>query len=418
MPKKTTPVLIYLPGESTPVPAGVFSWTPETRVGEFVYDSNYLQSSKAISLDPMGLRFKRSVVKEARQDGIFGIFRDAGPDAWGRDQLYRELGDLDEFELLLKGPADGVGNVSFGETPRPIQAYSLAELDDVSRGFPPESTQIANAINPTTSMGGAKPKLLVQDAGAFWIAKFPEKGDPVRFLAANEHVMLEMARDCGVDAASSRLHSLPDGRQILLVRRFDLALDKLEVTRKGFASAYTVLGLGNPHEDARKKSYLRFAEEAMRWTGQQYGKAIWQRLVFNAMVGNIDDHPRNHALIRDINGWQLSPAFDIVASERKDQVALSMRFHNDGAIATPETLLASACLFGIPAEEAITEMCHMASTILETWQSRFKKIGADAVNIEKLEGAFKMARQVLAHSFDIAQLREIRRSTRYRLSGR
>lgn len=418
MPKKSTPVLVYLPGESTPVPAGVFSWSPETRVGEFAYDSIYLRSSTAISLDPMGLRFKRSVIKEARQEGIFGIFRDAGPDAWGRDQLYREHGDLDEFELLLKGPADGVGNVCFGDTPQPVKAYSLAELDDVSRGFPPENTQIANAINPTTSMGGAKPKLLVQDAGAFWIAKFPEKGDPVRFLAANEHVMLEMAKDFGIDAASSRLHSLPDGRQILLVRRFDLVQENHGVTRKGFASAYTVLGLGNPHDDGRKKSYLRFAEEAMRWTGQQYGRAIWQRLVFNAMVGNIDDHPRNHALIRNINGWQLSPAFDIVASQRIGQVALSMRFHNDGAIATPETLLASACLFGIPAEEAITEMHRMASTILETWQSRFRKIGADAENMAKLEGAFKMARQVLAYSFHIAQLREIRRSTRYRLSGR
>ena len=412
MAKKSTPILVYRPGETKPVRAGVFSWTPETRVGEFAYDAGYLKEREAISLDPMGLRFRRSVIKEAKQDGIFGVFRDAGPDAWGRDQLYRDHGDLDEFNCLLKGPADGVGNVAFGDEPKALQAYSLAALDDVSRGFPPENKQIANVVHPTTSMGGAKPKLLVEDAGAFWIAKFPEKGDPLRFLAANEHVMLTLAADCGIDAAQSRLHTLPDGRQIILIRRFDLAKAEGGVTRKGFASAYTVLGLGNPSDDARKKSYLRFADEALRWTGRQYGEAIWQRLAFNAMVGNVDDHPRNHALVRDAAGWHLSPAFDIVGSARNEQVALSMRFHNDGAVATPETILASAVLLGINPEVAIASMLRMADTILSSWRTRFENIGAEGENVDKLAGAFKIASQVLTHKFTPAELS--RKRARYR----
>ena len=85
MAKKSTPILVYRPGETKPVRAGVFSWSPETRVGEFAYDAGYLKEREAISLDPMGLRFRRSVIKEAKQDGIFGVFRDAGPDVWGRD---------------------------------------------------------------------------------------------------------------------------------------------------------------------------------------------------------------------------------------------------------------------------------------------------------------------------------------------
>jgi serine/threonine-protein kinase HipA len=411
MAKKSTPIHVYRPGQTQPVQAGVFYWAPETRVGEFVYDAGYLKDKDSISLDPMGLRFRRSVIKEAKQDGIFGVFRDAGPDAWGRDQLYRDHGDLDEFDYLLKGPADGVGNVAFGDEPKVLQAYSLAALDDVSRGFPPEDSQIANVVHPTTSMGGAKPKLLVEDAGAFWIAKFPEKGDPVRFLAANEHVMLEMAKDCGIDSAESRLHSLPDGRQIILVRRFDLAKCGDEVTRNGFASAYTVLGLGNPRDDARKKSYLRFADETLRWTGRHYGEAIWLRLVFNAMVGNVDDHPRNHALIRHAEGWQLSPAFDIVGSVRNEQVALAMRFHNDGAVATPETILASAILLGIDPELAIASMLRMADTILSTWRMRFQRIGAEGENVEKFEGAFKVARQVQKHTFAPVEL--YKKRTRY-----
>lgn len=107
MAKKSTPVLVYPPGETRPLQAGFFHWSPETRVGEFAYDAGYLQERMAIPLDPMSLRFRRSVIKEAKQDRIFGVFRDAGPDAWGRDQLYRYHGDLDEFDYLLQGPADG-----------------------------------------------------------------------------------------------------------------------------------------------------------------------------------------------------------------------------------------------------------------------------------------------------------------------
>lgn len=266
-------------------------------------------------------------------------------------------------------------------------------------------------------MGGAKPKLLVQDAGAFWIAKFPEKGDPLRLLAANEHVMLEMAKDCGIDAAASLLHSLPDGRQILLVRRFDLLSVEGGATRKRFASAYTVLGLGNPHEDAKKKSYLRFADEVMRWTGRSYSREIWQRVVFNAMVGNVDDHPRNHALIRSTDGWELAPAFDIVASDRKDQVALAMRFHAEGAVATPESLLASALLFGVPAEEAVAEMQQMAGKILDTWETRLRDAGAETADLPKLDGAFKMARLVASHIFDLNLAGQRRGRSRYRPSS-
>jgi serine/threonine-protein kinase HipA len=404
MAKKSTPVLVYRPDETAPVQAGIFTWQSDTRVGEFRYDSAYLDDERSVSLDPITLRFKRSVIREARQEGIFGVFRDAGPGAWGRDQLFRDYGDLDELDYLIQGPGDGVGNLVFGAKEKELKSYTLAALDEVSRGFPPEDSQIANVVHPTTSMGGAKPKLLVWDEGAYWIAKFPEKGDPVRFLAANEHVMLKMAEACGIESAQSRLHSLPDGRQIILVRRFDLEATEGGVIRKGFASAHTALGLGNPREDAQKKSYLRFADEIRRWTGKEAGFALWKRIVYNAMVGNVDDHPRNHALIMDKAGWRLSPAFDIVASARPNQVALCMKFHEGGAVATPESLLASALLLGIDVAGAVSTLKSMAHTILDTWRKRFEAIGAEPEHLEKLQGAFKIAQAVADFPFEHIQL--------------
>jgi serine/threonine-protein kinase HipA len=34
-------------------------------------------------------------------------------------------------------------------------------------------------------------------------------------------------------------------------------------------------------------------------------------MTFNAMMGNTDDHVRNHAFLRDQQGWRLSPAYDL-----------------------------------------------------------------------------------------------------------
>jgi len=41
---------------------------------------------------------------------------------------------------------------------------------------------------------------------------------------------------------------------------------------------------------------------------------IFRRMVFNIMIGNVDDHLRNHGfLMTDVPGeYRLSPAFDIV----------------------------------------------------------------------------------------------------------
>jgi serine/threonine-protein kinase HipA len=34
-------------------------------------------------------------------------------------------------------------------------------------------------------------------------------------------------------------------------------------------------------------------------------------MVFNILVSNTDDHPRNHGLLLGKNGWRLAPAFDM-----------------------------------------------------------------------------------------------------------
>jgi serine/threonine-protein kinase HipA len=40
-------------------------------------------------------------------------------------------------------------------------------------------------------------------------------------------------------------------------------------------------------------------------------REMFARMCFNATVSNLDDHPRNHAILAKGLSWQLSPAFDL-----------------------------------------------------------------------------------------------------------
>lgn len=406
MAETRVPVYAQLPGDEHKTLAGEFAWNAATAVGAFAYDEAFRKLKNGYFLDPTVLTQRPR--KETRNGGIYGVLRDAGPDAWGRDQLLRINGMLDEIGLLQQAPQDGAGNITFHPEQR-LRAYTLKEIDDVSEGFPPEDTALADAIHPTTSMGGAKPKLLAYDKGAFWIAKFPEKGDPECKGAANEHAMLEMAAQSGIDACESRLHRLPDGRRIILVKRFDLAGTPERFTRLGFASAHTVLGMGDPKQDGKLKSYPLLRFQARRWTRAEIGPDMWRRLAFNALVSNMDDHARNHALVHD-GQWTLSKAYDIVAAPATGPVRLCLQIHAGNVIATPASLLVSADEMGVEREQAIAILRDMASLITGQWRERIgDQMGG--VAIDQLVAAFRLAEEV--RGFDFAALPAPSKSRRY-----
>jgi serine/threonine-protein kinase HipA len=402
-------VFVQLPGDTHKSLAGELVWNSDTKVGSFTYDKGYSKLKGAYHLDPVALLPRPR--RETRNDGIYGVFRDAGPDSWGRDQLMRIHGTLDEVGMLLKAPQDGAGNISFHEEQR-LPAYSLQTIDEVSASFPPEDSMISAAVNQTTSMGGAKPKLLTFHEGAFWIAKFPEKGDPEFKNAANEHAMLEMAKGCGIEAAESRVHRLPDDRLILLVKRFDLAGTPDTFTRLGFASAHTVLEMGDPRRDGELKSYPLLRHQARRWARKEIGFELWQRLAFNALVSNVDDHARNHALVHD-GEWKLSKAFDIVAAPGAGLVRLCLQIHKGSVIATPESLIKSAFEMGVEREVAIHTLLSMSSTILSQWRELVDGWMSGKA-IDQLVSAFRLAEEVKA--FDFSSIPEPAKSKRYRAS--
>ena len=138
---------------------------------------------------------------------------------------------------------------------------------------------------------------MVEDDQGLWIAKFPQRSDKWN-NAPVEAAMLALARRCWIRTPETRVERLGD-ESVLLVRRFDR--DKVEggYVRHRMVSALTVLDADDRVTDRSAWSYVLLADELRRWSERpaEDRTELFRRVVFNALICNLDDHPRNHALI-------------------------------------------------------------------------------------------------------------------------
>src|SRR3546814_3762698 len=119
-----------------------------------------------------------------------------------------------------------------------------------------------------------------------------------------------MAVECGIAVPERKVLSI-GGAPVLLVRRFYLAYDDGKELRLGYMSGETALGAYQSTFYTRL-TYADLAAEARRLGDLVGAKELFRRMLFDIAVGNSDNHLRNHAFIRNLDGrWTLSPVFDV-----------------------------------------------------------------------------------------------------------
>jgi len=274
-------VYIVPPGATEFVTAGRFQLTGNGAgaVGRFVYGRSYRERADAVELDPVELRLSSQVYETARMEGFFGAIRDSMPDFWGRRVIERNSGfaELTEFDYLLQGPDDRAGALGFGlnvEPPAPLRRFNrtmdLARLQRAADAVVADEPHLAGSAGQQaeellllgTSMGGARPKTVVEDVRDLWIAKFGRNDDRWNHPRV-EHGMLCLARACGLNAADSRIDKVA-GRDVLLVRRFDRDWADAGYRRHRMVSALTLLRTSDSPGERGDWSYLLFADEIRR----------------------------------------------------------------------------------------------------------------------------------------------------------
>ena len=324
-------VWIWHPGAAKPVVAGRIA--PEGTRFDFAYGRSYLERPDAMPLYLPELPLKRGRQQPLGNLDMANALRDGLPDRWGRRVIINRLTGLkgdaaSNFEFsdltyMLKSGSDRIGALDFQTSatqyvPRGDGETTLEDLAAfaqlVGDGLPVPAT-LEQAILHGSSIGGARPKALLNDGGRKLIAKFSASNDVFSMVKA-EFVAMRLAERVGITVAPvSLLQAL--GKDVLIVERFDrVTWPGGGFSRRSMISALTIFGA---HElSAHHCSYVDLADAIRaRFTNpRETLREVFLRMVFNILVGNTDDHARNHAAFWDGAMLTLTPAYDIAPQIR------------------------------------------------------------------------------------------------------
>jgi serine/threonine-protein kinase HipA len=336
-------VWTWLPGATKPVVAGRLSAVGD--LVEFNYGRSYLAREDAIPLYLPELPLRTGLISPPNGMYVAGCISDAGPDAWGQRVIMQHLlgagaGGADPAALhpltyLLESGSDRIGALDFQASaevylPRDEASAPLEELveaaERVDAGLP-LSPALDRALLHGSSVGGARPKALLGDHGRQYIAKFSSSTDTYN-IVRGEFIAMELARRVGLDVAPVSLRQAM-GKDVLLVERFDR--EPGGATRRGLVSALTILELDELM--ARYASYATLAQIVRERFTDAPGtlRELFARIIYNILVGNTDDHARNHAAFWDGTTLRLTPAYDICPQGRAGgEAAQAMAIGPDG----------------------------------------------------------------------------------------
>lgn len=400
-------VVVQIGGED--VPAGRL-WAHRRRGVEsqtFAYSRAYLARDDAYALDPaLPLVDGPQQTPEARS--IFAAFADSSPDRWGRrlirraerrradrernaersfgetELLFGVRDDLRQGAIRFRDPESGrflagdeEGVPAMLELPTLLHAAERADLDE------DDDEDLATLLRGGSSLGGARPKAHVVDPkGRLSIAKFPSPAGDEWDVMGWEAVALGLAREAGIAAAQSTLHTI-DGRSVHIVERFDRAGER----RVGYVSALTML----ERVDGEAGSYLEIADAIQRHSPAATAdlRELWRRIAFSILISNFDDHLRNHGFLRTSSaGWSLAPAFDLNPDPRPGERRLSTAIDFDETAADLDLLLEIASELRLSNEDARTAIAEVA-TVTSRWQDTARTLGLPDAELALMAPAFE-----------------------------
>ena len=192
-----------------------------------------------------------------------------------------------------------------------------------------------------------------------------------------EYVTYRLGRLAGIDMPEARVMRLSERGHTYLVRRFDRRGD----SRRAYASALTLTDL----DDSDGASYLDIVqaienEGVAKHIGGDL-EQLYRRVLFSLLVGNRDDHLRNHGFLREGNGWRLSPAFDINPNPAKDVHVLAI----DDVEPTPDSgLWRETAAFYRVDKKTLARMETEVREAVAQWKDVARACGASRGDITRM----------------------------------
>ena len=341
------------------------------------------------------------VFSAEEKDSAPGAVDDARPDRWG-ERIIRHIdrpARLSILEMLLFAGDDRFGALGISTSaehymPRHIGPYpqmqdlgQLVEaMEDVQSQAPfePLKPEIKRLLQPGVSLGGARPKALLQTDNGPCVIKFSELDDAVD-TPLIEHATMTLAATAGINVATTGVlplptrHSHSKRRHALTIQRFDRLTAGTLNLRLHCISAKTALAAAGLAESygALATVLLRLAHPDRQ---RDLREELFKRMVFNILMDNTDDHERNHCLRLGFDGYyDLTPAFDVVPT-LQNMGTQSMMVGRYGAQSTLDNALTALSEFGLTRYRA-TELVQTVARAVDQWSAHFLQLGVCAADM-------------------------------------
>lgn len=312
----------------------------QDKTTSFIYTESFLCHPDAFSLDPLNLPLSKNIYHSDAKNSTFGVFTDAGADSWGKRLLHatHDKKPKNALEYLLAYSGTGVGCLRFSLSRNSVKLrHHQNKLEDLSRIITAKNEILSagdlseastTVLSKGIGIGGARPKSVVTIDDVDYIAKFQSQDDKFNHVIV-ENATMNLLQKITDNVAQTRILKCR-GEDVLLVKRFDLEYGR---PKHHFLSGHSVLNMNKVTESmaADNFSYGFLAEFLMKYGAEPERDAteLFKRMVFNVLIGNTDDHPRNHAFLYSFKdgGWRLSPAFDVlpISSSKQHGLGIGIR---------------------------------------------------------------------------------------------
>lgn len=376
----------------------------------FKYSDAYLEAGENLSPNQLKFDDNPQTAKEKYFNGLFGVFADSLPDAWGYLLIKKRLSanriaieSLNALDHLTFAGTNSMGALQYRPSVELEQKAIEINLDklnnNISEVFSGESSiVIDDMFRRGGSPGGARPKIYagynpktdslisgianLPEDYEHWIIKFGADVDS-KDIANIELVYYKMALDSGIEMSKCRVFNSATGNSYFGTKRFDrIGNDKLHML--------SVAGLLHDDYEHSTIDYGNLIFQAKKLTNNaQAAEQMFRRTVFNVLSHNRDDHSKNFAFLMDAEGvWSLAPAYDLTFS------ASSQGYHSTscaGNYVDPgkKELLELATALSInKAKVTIDEI----KGIIDRWRIYAELSGVSEASINTIEKSLKTIR--------------------------
>ena len=300
---------------------GTLAKTPDHKIA-FQYDDEWVKTGFSISPFSLPLNHNVFIPTKYYFNGLFGVFADSLPDAWGNVLLNRVL-KKHQINPDLLGPLERlaiVGNSGMGalsyrpEIQVKTSAHSI-DLDELAK----ECHQILTSeycdnLDTLFTLGGhsggARPKIFTSIEDKDWIIKFPAPSDD-KNIGKVEYDYYLCAKECGIEISPSNLFSSNQCLGYFGTMRFD----RLNNQRIHMISVAALLEV-DFRQPCLDYTELMKLTKILTKNNPEDILQLFKIACFNVFAHNRDDHAKNFSFIYDDenNQWHLSPAYDLTYS--------------------------------------------------------------------------------------------------------